>query len=135
MNIPIAGRRAIALEYDGNSAPRISAIGDGLLADQIIALAREHHVPLLENRELAALLAQLELGEEIPEALYRCVAQIIAFAYSLRARVPPGWSDHEEMRGSEVADGDVAPVALLPSSAASNRDAISSAGPDATPRR
>ena len=81
-------RRAIALEYDGASAPRISALGQDALAEEIIALAREHGVPLLENAELAALLAQLDLGDEIPETLYRCVAQIIAFAYRLRGRYP-----------------------------------------------
>ncbi len=60
--------------------------------EEIIALAREHGVPLLENAELAALLAQLDLGDEIPETLYRCVAQIIAFAYRLRGRFPRDWN-------------------------------------------
>lgn len=81
-------RRAIALEYDGFDAPRISATGEGRLAEEIIAIAREHGVPLLENPELAGLLAELDLGEEIPETLYRCTAQIIAFAYRLRGRYP-----------------------------------------------
>ena len=85
-------RRAIALEYDGASAPRISALGRDAVAEEIIALAREHGVPLLENAELAGLLAQLDLGDEIPETLYRCVAQIIAFAYRLRGRFPRDWS-------------------------------------------
>ena len=85
-------RRAIALEYDGSSAPRISALGEDAVAREIIALAREHGVPLLENAELAGLLAQLDLGDEIPETLYRCVAQIIAFAYRLRGRFPRDWT-------------------------------------------
>ena len=85
-------RRAIALEYDGASAPRISALGQDAVAQEIIALAREHGVPLLENAELAGLLGQLDLGDEIPETLYRCVAQIIAFAYRLRGRFPRDWA-------------------------------------------
>ena len=85
-------RRAIALEYDGAGAPRITALGHDEVAEQIIALAREHGVPLLENAELAMLLAQLDLGDEIPETLYRCVAQIIAFAYRLRGRFPHDWT-------------------------------------------
>lgn len=88
-------RRAIALEYDGASAPRISALGEDAVAREIIALAREHGVPLLENAELAGLLAQLDLGDEIPETLYRCVAQIIAFAYRLRGRFPRDWTTPE----------------------------------------
>lgn len=86
-------RRAIALEYDGSAAPRVTAIGHDRLAEQIVALAREHGVPLVENAELAGLLGRLELGEEIPETLYLCIAQIIAFAYRLRGRVPEGWSE------------------------------------------
>lgn len=88
-----APRRAIALEYDGESAPRITAVGTEGLAEQIIALAQAHGVPMMENRELAGLLAQLDLGDEIPETLYLCVAQVIAFAYRLRGRVPAGWTD------------------------------------------
>lgn len=99
-----APRRAIALEYDGASAPRISALGQDALAEEIIALAREHGVPLLENAELAALLAQLDLGDEIPETLYRCVAQIIAFAYRLRGRYPRGWSAPENDAGASAAE-------------------------------
>jgi flagellar biosynthesis protein len=99
-----APRRAIALEYDGASAPRVSAQGVDEVAEQIIALAREHGVPLLENPELAGLLARLELGDEIPEALYRCVAQIIAFAYRLRGRVPADAArpPDEDWRGETV---------------------------------
>jgi flagellar biosynthesis protein len=46
-------------------------------------------VPLQENAELAGLLAKLDLGEEIPEALYLAVAQVIAFAYYLSGKAPP----------------------------------------------
>jgi flagellar biosynthesis protein len=109
-------RRAIALEYDGENAPRVSASGRDEVAEQIIALARQHRVPLLENPELAGLLAQLDLGEEIPETLYRCVAQIIAFAYRLRGRVPRAGA---EPAGAARPDADV-PLdwPLLPSARA-----------------
>lgn len=100
--VPAGGRRAIALEYDGENAPHISAIGQDALAEQIIALAREHGVPMMENRELAALLSQLQLGDEIPETLYRCVAQIIAFAYRLRGRAPAGWGEKNASTATET---------------------------------
>jgi flagellar biosynthesis protein len=89
-------RRAIALSYDGESAPRVAATGTDALAEEIIALARRHGVPLTENAELAGLLARLETGEEIPELLYVCIAQILAFAYRLRGRVPAGGADPED---------------------------------------
>jgi flagellar biosynthesis protein len=80
---------AVALQYDGQSAPRVTAKGRNQVAEQILALAREHNVPLQENAELAGLLAKLDLGEEIPEALYLAVAQVIAFAYYLSGKAPP----------------------------------------------
>lgn len=83
-----ARKIAIALEYDGNRAPFITATGEDTLADDIIALAKEHEIPLMENSELAGLLAKLEMGDEIPELLYLTIAQIIAFVYMLKDKTP-----------------------------------------------
>jgi flagellar biosynthesis protein len=80
---------AIALQYDGDSAPRVTAKGHDEVAEQIIELARQHGIPLQENAPLAGMLARLELGEQIPEALYLAVAQVIAFAYHLSGKLPP----------------------------------------------
>jgi len=77
---------AIALNYDGENAPRLTAKGRGELAQRILDLAKEHDVPLHEDRDLAALLAQIPLG-----ALYRAVAEVIAFAYLLSGKRPPGY--------------------------------------------
>ncbi len=79
---------AVALKYDGENAPRVTAKGSGDLAEQIIALAIEHDIPLQENALLANTLAQLDLDTEIPPALYLSVAEIIAFAYYLSGKVP-----------------------------------------------
>lgn len=86
-------RQAIALSYDGQQAPILSAKGDDELAEAILALAREHEVPIYENADLVRLLARLELGEQIPEALYLTIAEIIAFAWQLRGRVPVDFVD------------------------------------------
>ncbi|WP_122491463.1 EscU/YscU/HrcU family type III secretion system export apparatus switch protein, partial [Pseudomonas viridiflava] len=64
-------RQAIALSYDGQSAPTLSAKGDDQLAEAILDIAREYEVPIYENAELVKLLARLELGDSIPEPLYR----------------------------------------------------------------
>lgn len=80
---------AVALHYDGKNAPTVIAKGAGEIARQILALAEQHNIPLHEDPELIALLAQLDLGEEIPENLYRAVAQVIAFAYFLSGKLPP----------------------------------------------
>ncbi len=84
-------RLAIALEYDGESAPFITATGEEATAEEIIAIAQAHNIPLMENSELAHLLAKLELGDEIPEILYLSIAQIIAFVYMLQGKAP---TDH-----------------------------------------
>lgn len=84
-------REAIALVYDGDQAPTLTAKGEGDLAEQIIQLAMEYEVPIYENAELAKVLARLELGDQIPEALYRTIAEIIAFAWYLKGKAPDGF--------------------------------------------
>ena len=87
-------QKAVALYYDGNNAPHVSAKGTGAVAEEIIAIAQEHGVPLCDNSTLVDLLVTLELGDEIPETLYIAVAYIIAFAYQLEGKVPDAWQDH-----------------------------------------
>jgi flagellar biosynthesis protein len=85
-----APRQAIALSYDGQNAPSLTAKGDDELAEAILAIAREYEVPIYENAELVRLLARLELGDAIPEPLYRSIAEIIAFAWYLKGKSPAG---------------------------------------------
>jgi flagellar biosynthesis protein len=80
---------AVALYYDGEHAPTVIAKGSGEIARQILAIADKHNIPLREDPELLALLAGLDLGQEIPENLYLAVAQVIAFAYFLSGKLPP----------------------------------------------
>jgi len=82
---------AVALHYDGDTAPQITAKGSGELAEQIIAIAKKHNVPLQENNELVQLLSHLELGDKIPQELYLAVAEIIAFTYILKGKKPKGF--------------------------------------------
>jgi flagellar biosynthesis protein len=81
-------RKAIALHYDGKGAPRVTAKGQGYVAEDILALARRHNIPLHEDAALAGLLARVELGEQIPEKLYRAVAEVIAFTWRLNGKRP-----------------------------------------------
>lgn len=76
---------ALAYEPDRQQAPTLVARGRGLIAEQIIALAKEHDVHIHESPELVETLIRLELGEEIPESLYVAIAELIAFAYGLKA--------------------------------------------------
>ncbi|MBB2495927.1 EscU/YscU/HrcU family type III secretion system export apparatus switch protein [Aquipseudomonas ullengensis] len=91
-----APRQAIALSYDGANAPSLTAKGDDELAEAILAIAREYEVPIYENAELVRLLARLELGDAIPEVLYRSIAEIIAFAWHLKGKFPDGFEPQGE---------------------------------------
>jgi flagellar biosynthetic protein FlhB len=78
---------AVALRYraDETSAPRVLAKGAGEIAQKIKDAARSAGVPIVERRALArALFKSVKLGAEIPPALYRAVAEILAYIYSLR---------------------------------------------------
>lgn len=89
-------REAIALLYDGDQAPTLTAKGEGELADQIIQLAMEYEVPIYQNADLARMLARMELGDQIPEELYRTIAEIIAFAWYLKGKAPEGFVPPEQ---------------------------------------
>ncbi|WP_144394907.1 EscU/YscU/HrcU family type III secretion system export apparatus switch protein [Pleionea sediminis] len=80
--------KATALKYDGKSAPKVVAKGQGSLAEEIIRIAEEHEVFVHQDPILMDVLSQLELGDEIPEQLYLAVAKIIAFAYMLQEKTP-----------------------------------------------
>lgn len=81
---PIARtKKAVALQYEGFTAPRVTAKGEHLLAEEIVRLARENKIPVYEDSGLVQALAQVELGEEIPELLYMAIAEVIAFIYQL----------------------------------------------------
>lgn len=83
---PDERQKVIALKYDHDAgkAPLIVAKGMGEIAEQIIKLAEEHDIHIHESPELVEVLIRLELGDEIPESLYRAIAEVIAFAYSLK---------------------------------------------------
>jgi len=79
---------AVALNYDGSNAPRVTAKGKGRTAEQIIDLAKEHNIPLHTDVVLVDVLSKIPLGDEIPRELYLAVAEVIAFAYLLSGKRP-----------------------------------------------
>lgn len=91
---PDPRRAAAALRYgagEAGHAPRVSAKGRGLVADEIIERARHAGVPVHESRELVSLLMQVDLDAHIPPALYVAVAEVLAWVYRLQAarETPP----------------------------------------------
>lgn len=82
---------AVALKYDveEGGVPTVVAKGKGQIAEKIIELAKENEVHIHENPELLEILIRLEIGDEIPEALYRAIAKVIAFTYDLKTKNKP----------------------------------------------
>ncbi len=78
-------KTAVALRYDasGGTAPKVVAKGQAKIAEKIIETARLHNIPVREEPDIVAILATLELHEEIPATLYKAVAEILVFIYKL----------------------------------------------------
>ena len=87
MSTPDFRHSAVALAYaPDDRAPRVVAKGRGLIADAIIAKARQHGIYVHESRELVSLLIQIDLDEHIPPQLYVAVAEVLAWIYRLESR-------------------------------------------------
>jgi flagellar biosynthesis protein len=73
-------KKAAALSYkEGQEAPIVTALGRGETAERIIKTAKENDVPIFENESLVSTLVYLELGQQIPQALYSVVAEVLVF--------------------------------------------------------
>ncbi len=73
-------KRAVALQYGaGSSAPVVVASGMGYMAERIVETASDSGVPIYEDNSLATILTQLQLGQEIPEELYKAIVEIYVY--------------------------------------------------------
>jgi flagellar biosynthesis protein len=89
-------KKAVALKYDPETtgAPSVIAKGSGKLADEILARAQEHGVPIQEDASLVEVLSKLEIDQQIPPELYTLVAEILSFIYRSDQKAG-GWTDGE----------------------------------------
>ncbi|WP_348695458.1 EscU/YscU/HrcU family type III secretion system export apparatus switch protein [Duganella fentianensis] len=88
---PRAVPRAVALAYGVNdAAPKVVAKGRGLIAEQIIDIALEAGVFVHESRDLVSLLMDIDLDQQIPPALYRTIAELLAWLYHIESAQKSG---------------------------------------------
>ena len=80
--------KAVALEYGKQHAPSILAKGEGEDAMSIIDAAFDLGLPVIEDESLQRLLSGVDIGDEIPESLYRAVAVVLAWVFWLRGEEP-----------------------------------------------
>jgi flagellar biosynthesis protein len=81
-------RLAAALKYDPqkDAAPVVTAKDRGTIAEKIISIAKKNGIPIKEDPSLIQILSKLEMDEQIPPVLYKAVAEILAFVYSLNEK-------------------------------------------------
>ncbi len=80
-------KKAVALRYDSGrgNAPKITAKGEGHIAEKIIEIAEQHGVPVKDDPDLIEVLSKLDINEEIPPEIYVAVAELLAFIYSMNS--------------------------------------------------
>lgn len=91
---------AVALEYGLNEAPVVTASGRGDFAKEIIQKAQQTGVPIHQDEDLVELLSMLEISQEIPESLYRLIAEVLVYSYWLRGMKP---GDEKKRSGAQSA--------------------------------
>jgi flagellar biosynthesis protein len=81
-------QQAVALRYQPKKdrAPLITAKARGELAERILELARQHDIPIRQDKNLLQILSRLDLNREVPPEVYTAVAEILAFVYRLSNR-------------------------------------------------
>ncbi len=79
---------AVALKYDANlPAPQLVAKGADLIAEKIKSLAKEHGIPVIENKPLArTIFKTMKLGQVIPKELFVAVAEVLSYVYKLKKK-------------------------------------------------
>ena len=77
--------KAAALRYDTQkeNAPRLVAKGEGKTAQNIIKIAELHNLPIKKDEDLIELLSNVALDKEVPDALYKAVAEVFSFVYKM----------------------------------------------------
>lgn len=85
-DVSLTSKIAVSIEYEGSSAPKVTAKGKGYIAQEIIQTAKELGIPIQENGPLVELLSQVELDKEIPPELYEAVVQVLIFAYQVSGK-------------------------------------------------
>ena len=81
---------AVSLKYNrgSDSVPKVTAKGQGWVAEKIIAIAQEQNIPIKKDKDLMELLEKIDVGQEIPEELYKIVAELLAWVYDLNKEYP-----------------------------------------------
>ncbi len=78
-------KKAVALRYnvEKENAPKVVAKGQGNIAERIIKIAEENELPIKKDEDLVELLTKIDIDKEIPNNLYKAVAEVFSFIYNV----------------------------------------------------
>lgn len=77
--------KVVALKYDAkvNSAPKVTAKGEGFIAQNIIKIAKLHDIPIQKDEDLVEILSKLDIDREVPAEMYKAIAEVFSFIYNI----------------------------------------------------
>jgi flagellar biosynthesis protein len=90
---------AVALQkfgVDESAIPKVVAAGYGKLAEEIVRLAFENGVKVREDRDLAEILAAIELDSDVPSEALVAIAEILSYVYKANSTYQPAKEVHDE---------------------------------------
>ncbi|MCL1145237.1 EscU/YscU/HrcU family type III secretion system export apparatus switch protein [Shewanella marinintestina] len=102
MHKPNESDKAVAISYINGKAPIVTAKGQDLLAQEMIAIAEQAGIHIHKDENLCEFLQGLEVGDEIPNELYLLIAELIAFVYVLDGKFPEKWQNMHQKIMEEV---------------------------------
>ncbi len=78
-------KKAVALRYNTQkeNAPKVVGKGQGKIAERIIKIAEENELPIKKDEDLVELLTKIDIDKEIPNNLYKAVAEVFSFIYNV----------------------------------------------------
>ena len=81
-------KRAVGLHYEHgvDEKPYVVTRGEGVIAEEILRIARENQIPIKQDNGLVDTLFKLDYMQEIPEELFYLVAEVLVFAYETMGR-------------------------------------------------
>lgn len=77
--------KAVALQYEAetNSAPKVTAKGEGITAQNIIKIAKLNDIPIKKDEDLVEMLSKIDIDKEIPVEMYKAIAEVFSFIYTI----------------------------------------------------
>ena len=78
-------KKAVALSYDkeASNAPKVIASGERYIASNIIKVAKQNDIPIKRDEDMVELLSKIDINKEIPDTMYKAVAEIFSFVYQI----------------------------------------------------